>query len=332
MFLKASKESSAMFTRLLPLLVLAGCALRDPSDSQGIDSDSGSSSTGESAGSGAPVDTSGGGPTTVSTTAPADPTTGGLPSTGEPDPTVTASGDDTTVGFIVPPDHGGGPGCDTWSEDCPEGQKCMPFANDGGFAWNDLKCVPIVPDPDQFGEPCQAIGSGVSGEDTCDKHLMCWDVDQDTLAGTCTAMCIGSPESPDCEHPGTSCVLTGDGVLTLCIAECDPIAQDCPGDDLCIPNPASVDSFLCVLDASGEEGQAFDPCEYANACDKGLYCLNPELANECDPTFIGCCLPFCELNAPNNCPGQGLECVAWFEEGQAPPGLENLGVCALPQP
>lgn len=321
-----------MLTRLLPLLVLAGCALRDPSDSQGIDSDGGSSSATEGGGSGIPpVQTTSGAPTTVSTTVPGDPTTGALPSTGEPDPTASAS--DTTAGFIIPPDNGGGGlECDTWTEDCPEGQKCMPFANDGGSAWNDLKCVPIVPDPDQFGEPCEAIGSGVSGEDTCDKHLMCWDVDKDTLEGTCIPMCTGSPEAPGCEHPGTTCVLTSEGVLTLCLPQCDPILQDCPGDDLCIPNPASLDSFLCVLDGSGEEGQALDPCEYANACDKGLYCVPPELADECDPMFAGCCLPFCDVTAPNSCPGQGTECIPWFEDGQAPPGLENLGICGLPQP
>jgi len=40
-------------------------------------------------------------------------------------------------------------------------------------------------------------------------------------------------------------------------------------------------------DVSDEEGQAFDICEYANACDPGLYCAEPELGLECDPQDSG---------------------------------------------
>ncbi|MFY0532131.1 hypothetical protein [Nannocystis pusilla] len=89
-------------------------------------------------------------------------------------------------------------------------------------------------------------------------------------------------------------------------------------------------SFLCVLDASGDEGQAFDGCEFANACDPGLSCLDPELAVECDPMSTGCCVPFCDISAPNTCPGQGQECISWYEDVPALPGLENVGVCSLP--
>jgi hypothetical protein len=88
--------------------------------------------------------------------------------------------------------------------------------------------------------------------------------------------------------------------------------------------------FICVIDASGEEGQVFDPCEYANACDPGLICADPLSAEECDPQAPGCCLPFCDLTAPPSCPGNGQKCLPWYEVGRAPPGYENLGTCGLP--
>jgi hypothetical protein len=175
------------------------------------------------------------------------------------------------------------------------------------------------------------IGSGVSGEDTCDKHSMCWNVHWETGIGYCVAMCTGSPDQPMCEQPKHHCAIYGDGVLTLCFPRCDPLAQDCPNAELCIPNPMDSTSFICVLDASGDEGQAFDPCEYIDACDAGLLCANPALAAECDPMFGGCCLPFCDLSImPPLCPGAGQQCLPWYDEGQAPPGYENVGVCGLP--
>ena len=31
------------------------------------------------------------------------------------------------------------------------------------------------------------------------------------------------------------------------------------------------------------------------------------------------------------CPGATQECISWYEEGVAPPGFENVGICAIPQ-
>ncbi len=45
---------------------------------------------------------------------------------------------------------------------------------------------------------------------------------------------------------------------------------------------------------------------------------------------MSCCSPFCDLQSPL-CPAP-LECIPWYEEGQAPPGLEPIGVCGVPQP
>jgi hypothetical protein len=49
----------------------------------------------------------------------------------------------------------------------------------------------------------------------------------------------------------------------------------------------------------------------------------------------GCCSAFCDLTDPEasiNCPGAagGQECIPWYEMGQAPMGLEDVGACAIP--
>ncbi|MDC0719060.1 hypothetical protein [Nannocystis bainbridge] len=269
------------------------------------------------------------GTSAAATTGPDGPTTGVVSETSTG--VATVSGTDDSGTFVIQFDMGEDE-CDPWERICPEGQKCMPFADDGGSAWNRWGCFPLVPDPAGLDEPCTVIDSAVSGKDTCDDGLQCWDVDEDTGMGTCLAMCTGTPNEPMCPIPNTDCTVTAGDTLVLCLPSCDPLAQDCPDGDLCLPNPQNPDRFLCVLDASGEEGQVFDACEFQNACDPGLVCAPVELATECDPQAPGCCLPFCDVSTANTCPGQGQECLAWSEMGQAPPGLENVGFCGIPSP
>ena len=120
-----------------------------------------------------------------------------------------------------------------------------------------------------------------------------------------------------------------EGVLNLCLPACDPLLQDCSGGELCIPY---IDLFLCALDASGDGGQVFDPCEFANACDAGLLCLNPSAGVECDPNAGGCCSPLCDVtDADLVCPGVGQECLSFYGEDQAPPEFANVGICYIPR-
>ena len=72
--------------------------------------------------------------------------------------------DSDTDPFLVVPDTAVAEECSTYEEDCPDGQKCMPFANDGGNAWNALKCVDVVGEGGH-GDPCTVEGNGVSGVD-----------------------------------------------------------------------------------------------------------------------------------------------------------------------
>jgi len=274
--------------------------------------------------------------TTATPTTSVDPvpTTSTSTSTGTSDVSTTLQTED--IAFIPPSDFicltglrsAHCSGCDPFAQDCPHGMKCSPYADDGGTSWNNDKCVTIVPDPDHAGEPCTVQNSGTSGNDSCDLGSMCWDVDADTLTGTCVPLCTGSPEMGICPQPLT-CAVFNSATLPLCLPQCDPLQQDCPVDEVCIENRAGV-GFLCTLEESGDEGQAFDPCMFANTCDPGLACQDPTSASECDPDATGCCTPFCDLTLPPNCPGAMQTCQPYFGKDPAPPGHENVGVCKLP--
>lgn len=242
------------------------------------------------------------------------------------DASATDTGDDTGCLFVCPEDTDGmppAPECDVFAQDCPADQKCAAYVNDGGGAWNANKCVPIS-GAKAPGDPCTAEGGGVSGFDDCEKGSMCWDIDQEGK-GICVALCTGDQESPACGDPETACAVVNDGVLNLCLDRCDPLIQDCAGDDLCLPVD---DAFVCILDASGDVGGPLAPCEFTNACDKGLLCLGPEAATECDQGALGCCLPYCPLSENGSgCPGAGQACLPAFEPQL--PGFEDVGFCSL---
>ena len=262
--------------------------------------------------------------TATSTTAASTSSTTGAPTT-----TPAADGGEQTS--VMPGDVSSIQGCDIWSEDCPEGQKCMPYSGDGDNAWDSLKCVPIVPDPDQVDEPCTVFGSAVSGEDSCDKHLICWDVDPDTGAGTCLAMCIGTPSEPDCADSYEICTIANGGVLILCLPQCDPLASDCEGPfNHCGPSPDDPSVFTCAFEGEEIFG-ALGPCDPPFGCRPGLLCADPALAVECDVLAEGCCLPFCDVDEPNTCPGAGQQCTPWYSDpSDAAPFNIDVGLCSLP--
>lgn len=234
---------------------------------------------------------------------------------------------DTGEVLLDLPEH-----CSTIEQDCPPGFKCMPYSSDGGSAWNDTKCVPIVPDPSAVGEACTVEGSGVSGVDDCDGTSMCWYVEPETNEGTCVAFCIGDENEPTCADSCANCTLSGDGILTLCLDGCDPVAQDCEAGQGCYPTSYG---FVCVPDASAGDTGIGSPCEYINACPVGMVCLAANAVPGCDLSGVGCCTPACGVGGLDPCPGvlPGSECVPWFEEGWGPPEacvIAEPGVCAAP--
>lgn len=230
-------------------------------------------------------------------------------------------------GFIGDPD-GGVEGCDPQGDDCPRGEKCMPWASDGGHRWNATRCTPVADDAAQHGEPCTVQGSPFSGIDDCAAHAMCWDVDGESLTGTCAAFCMG----PDLVCPdGSACIVSSESIFVICDGRCDPLLQDCTDGDGCYPDG---DAFRCWTDAS--DGAAIgDPCELANGCAPGSFCANADVIPTCGARSGGCCSRFCDTSdadADLDCDAAlpGTACVPWFEAGQAPPGLASLGACMQP--
>lgn len=262
--------------------------------------------------------------------------------TGSPMGGTTFGGDSSTgegaedsgggfVGFIYgSPDFGRAFECDLFAQDCPDGEKCIAWANDGGGGWNATRCSPIAQSPQQVGDACTVEGSATSGVDDCDLGSMCWDIDRDTNQGTCVSQCFGDEAMPICEDPDTRCAITNNGAIALCLPVCDPLLQDCVEGQACYP---VNQDFACAPDVSAENGAYGDACEFINVCDPGLFCLGATALPNC--VGSGCCSPACdvtEARADAQCSDahSQLECLPWYGEEEAPPGYDHVGVCALP--
>lgn len=312
--------------RVMPLLALVlACGARPTLSEEGDD--------GGSSGDGSSSSTSSGGSSSGGSSSGGSSSGGGSSSSSSGDGDTTTEEDEDGGAFIQEPDGGDSDmECDPWAQDCPEGQKCVPWANDGGNWFNATKCSPVVPNPKAVGETCTAVGSGVSGEDDCEHGAMCWDVDWETLEGYCVALCTGSWAAPTCPDPCSFCWLDDALPAQLCLPTCDPLEDSCREGEVCLPDWYSS-AFFCGPDASGDAGAYKDPCEYVNACDQGLFCANADVVPGCEGSQ-GCCTPFCDLEAADpGCPDAnlGVECVPYFEEGEEPSCLvHDVGMCVLP--
>lgn len=267
-----------------------------------------------------------GGTTGVATTV----TTGEPQTTGGPSATTggaTATGNDGGS-FIDDPTGGASGQCDVWLQDCPEGEKCAAYADDGSEHWNSTRCVPVVENAAQPGEPCTLEDGVASGIDNCDKGSFCWYMDYNTLEGTCIAQCTGSADAPVCPE-NRACDISNNGTLLLCLETCDPLVPSCPAGQLCFSS--ALGSFICDLDNSGDGGAYGDPCAFVNSCNYGLFCANPETVPDCN-NGSGCCSEFCDLTAdPVTCQGAPMQtCEPWYDVGTAPPGFEDVGYCTIP--
>ena len=266
------------------------------------------------------------GSATVATTIDPDPSATGIDSGG--DDGVDTCGEDCCL-FLCPPDpdgSGDGGDCDVWSQDCPDGEKCMPWANDGGNRWNATRCSPLA-DPDhELGDACAVEGSAVSGIDDCGPGMMCLFVDPATLLGTCIADCGGSDANPQCDDPSTLCVIEFEGTLHQCLPACDPLGQDClQGGCYAFGHP-NVGGFACGVPILPSIADS-EPCMFDWECTPGSMCSRPERPAACE--FGECCTPFCDLSVPEAC-GPDRVCTSVVPEGLGPPEYDTWGYCALP--
>ena len=224
--------------------------------------------------------------------------------------------------------------CDFFAQDCPDGHKCVSYGEvDPIFTdtWTGAKCIEIAPNPGQPGDPCTITDRFFSGEDTCDKGATCWFVDdEEVLDGRCVSNCTGSLGDSVCPESGQFCSWISDNDYSpyLCFLACDPLMQDCPGGDLCLPFIYPADTFSCNPPSEGVVVGPLEACDEVAACGPGLVCWTAAAANECDPQG-GCCISFCDLTDPI-CPGQDQICHAWYVPEEAPPEYTTVGLCSLP--
>lgn len=244
-------------------------------------------------------------------------TDGGNVDFAEEDTSTDGGGSTSSSGFIPETDMAIASSCDPWAQDCMEGEKCVAYASAGG-TWDANKCVPVTGDG-TVGEPCMYAGA-VESTDDCDANSWCWDVNEEGV-GVCTPFCTGSADSPVCE-PGSSCSIANNGSINLCLTSCDPLLQDCGEGQACFYDG---NGFVCAN--ATQDIPTGEPCGFINDCAAGNICLAPESFPSC--AGASCCGAFCDLSNPV-CSLAGTECTAFYEEGMAPPGYEDVGVCVLP--
>jgi len=251
---------------------------------------------------------------------------------------------DTGVDFLVPGDYvcmeeglGGGMmvrctfECDVSQQDCPAGDKCMPWANDGGEVWNASRCSPIAPEPVPPGGTCTVEAAAVSGIDDCALGSMCWAVDPATLQGTCKEFCdpLRMP-SETCAAPA-QCVPLNSGEVPVCVAPCDPLQPACPEGEAC-RHVEDENDFYCLPLVGGHVEGSSQHCAAAT-CLPAELCVPAAALGACEAEQ--CCTALCDTSDPGadaQCAAldPALVCVPFFEPGAAPAGLEAVGVCIVP--
>ena len=215
--------------------------------------------------------------------------------------------------------------CDVWAQDCPKGEKCMPWANDGGDEWNATRCSPIVDLPEAPGDPCFVEGSAWSGIDDCGARSVCWGVDPETNGGTCYAQCSGTEADPQCED-GRACWVGYEGTITMCVSICDPLAPMCATGETCVLIDGADWVARCIpmqLVAGLEYGAQC--LEEVFPCAEGLVCAGKEHVPGC----VGnCCTTLCDTSMPAECPdaASGQQCWPLFG-AMPPPRFANVGAC-----
>ncbi len=218
-------------------------------------------------------------------------------------------------GFTCPQPPSPPPDCNFTDAGCGDDGKCMPWANDGGYSWTSVRCVPLDPEPAGLGDPCTVEGSFMSGIDSCGSGLWCGPENPDDargLTGICHRICNAGP-CPD----GTLCVIPSELDLGICQEQCDPLEPACSDGHACMP--AAGVGFAChpaVPNPKGLNGG----CTGHSHCAAGSACVD---APQCGDDGETCCVPYCDLDAPVCADGQ--TCVG---SGSPLPEFEDVGYCA----
>jgi hypothetical protein len=297
--------------RVCSLCALLGCgpSMAEPGSAGSGESSSGSTGAADVGTSTTSTSTTSASTASVSTTTATDATAGADDGSSSGGPSG-GSDSGTTCGRLQ---------CDVWAQDCPDGMKCTASDRCGpSGTWSGTTCVPVVPDAGVPGEPCFVEDTPFSGSDTCILGAMCWNLDPETLMGTCVALCEGSENAPQCSDPEDVHVIANDGVLTLCLPACDPLAPSCDAGEGCYPIEIGWGPFACL-----REGLPVYGDQTPTLCPPGSTDVDASWITACDDAEV-CCAELCDLEAPSCA---GLECTPFHENA---PGWSREGLCIDP--
>lgn len=251
-------------------------------------------------------------------------------------PTTGTSHDDThssssSSGASTASDTGEPFSCDPLLQDCPAGHKCTGVKPTLEGPYTGTACVPD--NADGGSAPGSICINAADGSDTCGPASMC--VQFGSGEGACVSFCTGTADALACADPQQVCARTDTRwPLYLCVPPCDPLAYDCPDADVgalaMVCAPASV-GFGCLLRGHLGGLPFAAPCINHRDCSAAAFCAPPGHVPGCAGE-AGCCDVYCDTSAPAPCPlaADGQSCVPYHAPGEAPPGLENVGVCAVP--
>jgi len=203
--------------------------------------------------------------------------------------------------------------CDPFTQDCPEGEGC--YFDGTGF----VCAIDASGNQGGLGGVCEFINA-------CDPGLSCTEHAITGCEGDrcCTSFCDRSAADPNagCDEASVCTALVGDVGVCIGPVACDPLTPQCEEGEGCYYYDF-VETYVCVLDASGEGGQAGTPCEFLNACDPGLMCATDVLGCAGDH----CCTSYCNLDDGGTACGEGETCQPVVSDIEHPDGFGPVGVC-----
>lgn len=218
-----------------------------------------------------------------------------------------------------------GSDCDIRMHDCPNAEKCVPIVQqnvnpDGPdlLVPEYTECVPILGEV-PLGGACTLLGE--FGLDDCNASSTCWHLSEsEGWTGVCRAMCESALDGLACSEDSYCLDYWPSGLPALCLATCDPLAQDCGPGLGCF---WEIGVFLC-LDTI-EHVPTGQPCAVDYDCAPGNYCAPDWSLPSCAGS--DCCTKFCNLpEGDADCAAQpGTTCAPFFELPLQ--GQEHIGFC-----
>jgi hypothetical protein len=133
---------------------------------------------------------------------------------------------------------------------------------------------------------------------------------------------MGTADAPVCDDPTTACFVAEESSIAVCAPPCDPLLPACAVGHGCWPDDHG--HWGCIPEDAG----IIALNQTSPLCAPGSIDVHPSYVSSCDPDVELCCMPLCDLTAPDCAPE--LTCAPFYEDGRAPAGHEDVGVCLDP--